>query len=259
MRFEGKTALVTGSGRNIGRAIALAFAKEGANVVLNARTSRDEIESVAREVRQLGRKALPVLADVSDWTQVQGMVQESLTRFGSVDIMVHCAVLMRPKPFLDHEMKDWRETIGTILEGAYFTSKAVLPCMVQKGWGRLIFLGGRASVPGGIMPGWSYIIAAKHGMEGLMRGLAVEFAPKGITSNCISPGPVNTTPTHEHIRHFSQAEHQEWLNKRRSQIPNSRLAEPDEIAALCTFLTSDQGCHITGQVLHMNGGAFISF
>ena len=199
MKLEGKTALVTGSGRNIGRATVLAFAQEGANVVVNARTSMEEAESVAQEARALGVKALPVLADVSDNGQVGSMVARALEEFGGLDILVSNVAIRPHKPFLELTLEDWRRVQGTILDGAFFCTQAVLPSMIDRGYGRIIYMGGDGGFTGS--PLRAHVSAAKMGLVGMARSLASELASHNITVNgcpragLTLPGTPPGTPT----------------------------------------------------------------
>ena len=187
MSLEGKTALVTGSGRNIGRSIALALARDGADVVVNARSNQSEAEAVAAEVEELGRRALPILADVGDKEQLEGLLDQALDKFGGLDIVVNNAATRPHKPFAEMTYDDWRGVLATDLDSAFLTTKAALPGMMQKGWGRVVNLSGLQAFQG--RHGGAHISAAKVGLIGLTRALATELGPSGIVVNCIVPGP----------------------------------------------------------------------
>lgn len=148
MNLEGKVALVTGSGRNIGRSIALALAQEGADVIINARTNQREAESVAAEVRGLGRKALPLLADVGDRSQLETLLDQALTEFGHIDIVVNNAAARPHKPFSEMTYDDWRGILATDLDSAFISAKAALPGMLERKWGRVINLSGLQAFQG---------------------------------------------------------------------------------------------------------------
>ncbi len=245
-KLEGKTVLVTGSGRNIGRATILEFAKEGANVVVNARANREEAESVAQEARDLGVKALPVLADVSEKEQVDSMVARALEEFGGVDVLVSNVAIRPHKPFLEVTVEDWRQVMGVVLDGAFFLTQAVLPSMMDRGEGRIIYISGDGAFTGGAQR--AHVSAAKMGLTGMARSLASELAPHGITVNVVSPGSIDTIRANP-----------EWYPDVRqvgntSRIPVGRQGMPREIAATCLFLASDGGGFITGQTIHVNGG-----
>ncbi|MCH8352160.1 MAG: 3-oxoacyl-ACP reductase FabG [Chloroflexi bacterium] len=243
MPLEGKVALVTGSGRNIGRSIALALAKDGANVVVNARSNRQEAEAVAAEIRDLGRKALPLLADIGDRGQLESMLDHALAEFGRIDIVVNNAATRPHKPFAEMSYEDWRGVLATDLDSAFLSTKAALPGMVERKWGRVINLSGLQAFQG--RHGGAHISAAKVGLIGFTRALATELAPDGILVNCIVPGLIDTT---------RDGEARTRPSSRLSEIPVGRMGEPQDIASLCSFLCSDAAGFITGQTIHVNGG-----
>ena len=243
MALDGKVALVTGSGRNIGRSVALALAKEGANVVVNARTNRKEAESVAEEVRALGAKAIPLLADVGIRKQLEAMLDQALAEFGHIDIVVNNAAARPHKPFAEMSYEDWRNVLATDLDSAFLSAKAALPGMVERQWGRVINLSGLQAFQG--RHGGAHISAAKVGLIGFTRALATELAPDGILVNCIVPGLIDT---------IRVGEPRTRPPSRLSEIPVGRMGEPQDIASLCSFLCSDAAGFITGQTIHVNGG-----
>ena len=153
MPLEGKTALITGSGRNIGRATALMLAKEGVNVVVNARSNQAEVDAVADEVRALGVRALPVLADVADKSAVDSMLGRALEEFGGIDILVSNVAIRPHRPFLEVTDDEWVRIRSVILDGAIYCSQAAIPSMVENGWGRVIFMTGSGTYRGGWKPG----------------------------------------------------------------------------------------------------------
>lgn len=245
MRLEGKTALITGSGRNIGRATALALAKEGANIVVNARSNMEEAEAVAQEVRALGVGAIPVLADVADRAQVDDMVSKANAKFGKVDILINNAAIRPHGAFTESSMEDWERVRGVVLDGAIYCTHAVLPSMVENQFGRVLFFCGDGSFTGGTDR--AFVSAAKTGLIGLSKSLALEFASDNIRVNIVSPGRIDTS------RDLS------WYPKENMRntdgIPLGRLGLPEEIAAACLFLVTDDCGFITGQTLHINGGS----
>ena len=190
-RLEGKTALVTGSGRNIGRAIILKLAEDGANVVVNARTNKEEAEAVAAEARALGVVALPFVADVSERQQVTSMFAAAAEQFGGVDILVSNAAIRPRKPFTELTYADWEWVRGVVLDGAFHVAHAAVPNMVKNGYGRIVFFTGDGAFTGTATR--SHVSAAKMGVIVLARGLASEFAPKNIRVNVISPGRIDTS------------------------------------------------------------------
>ncbi len=230
-KLEGRIALVTGSGRNIGRATVLKLADEGAHVVVNSRTNQAEAEAVAREAQARGVKAIAVVADVARKDQVDAMVARAMSEFGRIDILVNNAAIRPHKPFTEVTVQDWEAVRGVVLDGAVYCTRAVIESMVSA------FMGGS---------GRAAVSAAKMGLVGLARGLASEFAAQNIRVNVVSPGSIDTSRANP-----------EWYQGRTPNaagIPLGRQGTVDEIAATCLFLVSDDGGFITGQTIHANGG-----
>src|SRR5262249_3264084 len=190
-KLDGKVALATGSGRNIGRATVLKLAAEGASVVVNARSNNDEAEAVANEARALGVKALAVIADVARRDQVDRMVAATLTEFGRVDILVNNAAIRPHKPFTELTIEDWEEVRGVVLDGPLYLTRALIQPMVDNRYGRILFFTGEGAFVGGAKR--AHVSAAKMGLVGLARSLAVEFAPHNIRVNVVSPGVIDTS------------------------------------------------------------------
>jgi 3-oxoacyl-[acyl-carrier protein] reductase len=244
-KLDGKVALVTGSGRNIGRATILRLADEGADVVVNARSNQAEAEAVAEEARARGVRALPILADVSKRDQVDAMVDQALSELGRIDILISNAAIRPHKPFREVTVEDWKAVQGVVLDGAFYTTKAVIDSMVANKYGRILYFMGEGAFAGG--PGRAHVSAAKYGLVGLARSLASEFAADNIRVNVVSPGSIDTARANP-----------EWYRgnvPNASGIPLGRQGTVDEIAATCLFLISDDGGFITGQTIHVNGGA----
>jgi NAD(P)-dependent dehydrogenase (short-subunit alcohol dehydrogenase family) len=243
-KLEGKVALVTGSGRNIGRATVLKLAGEGAHVVVNARTNRAEAEAVADESRALGVKALVVIADIARKDQVEAMAAQALSEFGRVDILINNAAIRPHKPFTELTAQDWEAVRGVVLDGALYLTRAVIESMVANRYGRILFFTGEGAFVGG--SGRAHVSAAKMGLVGFARGLASEFAAQNIRVNVVSPGSIDT-----------RRDNPEWYQGRAPSaagIPLGRQGKVEEIAATCLFLVSDDGGFITGQTIHVNGG-----
>jgi 3-oxoacyl-[acyl-carrier protein] reductase len=244
-KLDGKVALVTGSGRNIGRATVLKLAGEGAHVVVNARANQAEADAVVREARHLGVEALAVIADVAKRDQVEAMAAKALSEFGRVDILINNAAIRPHKPFTELTVEDWEHVRGVVLDGALYLTRAVIPSMVKNNYGRVLFFTGDGAFTGG--KGRAHVSAAKMGLVGMARALATEFAPNNIRVNIVSPGSIDT-----------RRDNPEWYQGRvpsASGIPLGRQGHVDEIAAACLFLVSDDGGFITGQTIHVNGGA----
>ncbi len=244
-KLDGKIALITGSGRNIGRATAMKLAGEGAHVVVNARTNEAEAEGVAREVREKGGRALAVLADMAKKSEIDAMVARALSEFGRIDILINNAAIRPHKPFIEVTVADWEHVRGVVLDGAFYCTQAVIPSMVKSRYGRILFFTGDGAFTGG--SGRAHVSAAKMGLVGFARALASEFAAQNIRANVVSPGSIDT-----------RRDNPEWYQGRvpgAAGIPLGRQGHVDEIAATCLFLVSDDGGFITGQTIHVNGGA----
>ncbi len=244
-KLDGKVALVTGAGRNIGRATVLKLAGEGAHVVVNARSNTEEAESVAAAARALGVKAMAILADVGDKEQVDRMVSRAMSEFGRIDILINNAAIRPHKSFVDLTLQDWERVRGVVLDAAFYTSHAIIPSMLENRFGRILFFTGDGAWSGGAQR--AHVSAAKMGLIGFARCLASEFAPD-IRVNVVSPGRIDTS------RDSSWYPGQ---NMRTTEgIPMARLGHVDDLASACLFLVSDDSSWITGQTLHVNGGAF---
>ncbi len=245
--LKGRTALVTGSGRNIGRATVLELARRGADVVVNARSNREEAESVAAEARALGAEAVVAVADVADSRQVYDMAEAAISAFGRVDILVNNAGMRQNKPFTQMTVEDWRVVNGVNMDGPFFACQAVVPGMIERGWGRIINVSGLNAFKG--RAEWAHVCAGKMGALGMTRALALELAPHGILVNHIVPGAFDTTRT--------AAQSAPTAGGDAPGIPVGRLGLPEEIAKTVAFLASDGADYITGQTIHVNGGALI--
>jgi len=248
--LKGRTAIVTAAGQNIGRAIALAFAKAGANVVLNGRTNLEALEAAAAEAEALGVGALPVLGDATDWPTVESLVDRACRRFGGVDIAV-AAVGIRPhQAFHEISLEDWDRVLHANLTSAFYLARAVLPGMKARRFGRIVHLAGSdALFP---LANRAHVVASKHAVHGLTKAIALEYGPDGITANSIAPGWIDTkreaawypelAKTYAHVE---------------ATIPLRRLGSVDDVAGACLYLASDLGRWVTGQMLHVNGGEFM--
>jgi 3-oxoacyl-[acyl-carrier protein] reductase len=243
--FEGRTALVTGSGQNIGRAIALAFARGGANVVINGHRNAAAIESVAEEARAADVKAIAVLADVGDPVAVQTMVDRAAGAFGSVDIVVSNVSTRLHTKFLDISIEEWQRILNSNLSASFYLARAALPLMQQRGWGRIIHISGRDGFA--VIPNRAHNVTCKAGVFALSKAIAVEFGQFGITANTVAPGIIDTTRDLTQYPHF-----RDGYGERIKDIPVRRVGHVDEIAAACTYLAG--AGFVTGQVMHVNGG-----
>lgn len=246
--LEGKVALVTGAGKNIGRAIALALAHDGAAVVVNGRADRALVDSVAGEIQAAGGRAMGYIADVSDPRGVSQMVEAAVGTMGGLDIVVSNAGLRRQTPFLEMSFEEWREILSVALDGAFVLAKAAVPHLIRRGGGAIVAMSGVSTHVG--TPNRCHVSASKAGLEGLIRALAIELAPHRITCNCVAPGAVDT------VRGPSAGALPGTLTDQ--SIPLKRKATVDEIAAMVRLLAGPEGGYITGQTIHVNGGTYLT-
>ena len=248
MQFAQRVVLVTGASRNIGRAIALAFAREGADVAVNAAAGAAEAEAVADEIRALGRRAVVCLADITDGAAVARMAAQVQQELGPVDVLVLNAAIRPESPILEMTYAEWRRVLDISLDGAYHCTRAFLPAMLARGWGRIITLGGLTSQRG--QANRAHVAAAKGGLQGFTRALAVELGPTGVTVNMVAPGSIATgRATAEAAARFAAAG---------QASPVGRQGLPEEIAAACLYLASPLAAYVTGQTLNVNGGVVLS-
>jgi len=238
--LAGKTAFVSGSGRNIGRAIAIRLAGMGCNIVVNGSSDKDACRETAARVERAGAAALVAMGDVGKVEDVRRLGDAALERFGAVDIVVNNAARRPHKPFLEMSDADWHGVVDTALSSVFYTSRAFLPGMVDRGWGRIVNFAGMKAIRG-YFEG-APISAAKHGVWGLTKALSEEFAPKGVTANVVSPGQ---------IRAEDQTEDDP---KRAASIPVGSMGLPSDIAATVAFLVSPDARFVTGQMIAVNGG-----
>jgi 3-oxoacyl-[acyl-carrier protein] reductase len=248
-RLDGKVAIITGSGRNIGRAVAEAFAAAGAKVVVNGHSDGDAVDAVVDGIRARGGEAIGIMADVSQAAEVQELVYRTADEFGSVDIVVSNVGIRRMQPFLEIGIDDWETVIRTNLSAAFYLARNAIPYMREKRWGRFIVVSGFDGFWGQVTHR-AHNIAAKSGLHGLAKALAREFGPDGITANTVSPGAIDT------VRDWSQYVHQA-REKIMSEIPLQRFGDVDELAGACLFLASEAGGFVSGQVIHVNGGHYM--
>jgi 3-oxoacyl-[acyl-carrier protein] reductase len=244
-RLDGKTALVTGGGRGIGRGIALEFAREGADVAVNYRRDQAAADATVRDIEALGRRAVAVQADVSDWAQVERMVAQAVDFLGGLDVAVaNSGVASRFQTVAELDPKEWRRVTATDLDGAFFTAKAVVP-HVRARKGVVLFIssvGADMAAAGG-----APYHASKAAVNVLTRVLAKELASDGVRVNCIAPGLVRSDMGNKLIGFFGEGLVQ--------TIPLGRAGEPADIGRAAVFLASADGAWITGKILRVDGGA----
>jgi 3-oxoacyl-[acyl-carrier protein] reductase len=246
--LAGRTAVVTGAARNIGRAIALALAAQGARIVVNAVASGDAAAETAALVRAAGGEAIVHLADVTDEAAVAGLMAAAADAFGGIDVLVNNAAVRRETPFAELTYAQWREVMGVIMDGAFLCASAALPYLKASGAGSIVNIGGLSAHTGS--PGRAHVVAAKSGLAGLTRGLAHDLAPDGITVNCVVPGLIDT------VRGASATGTPAMHGLHRTLV--GRRGTSEEVAAYVAFLCGPGGRYVTGQTVHVNGGAYLS-
>ena len=254
MKLEGKTALITGASRNIGRAIALAFAAEGADLILNTRANADELDAVAAQCRKAGVRVVTALADVGDAAAIEAIVARALAELGAIDVLV-CNAAIRPhKPITETSLDDWHRVMAVNLHSAFYLARAVVPAMQQRRRGSIIALGGQSAITG--RPNTAAVTAAKSGLLGLVRALAAELGPFGIRANMVVPGLIDTERRYaEWYPEFRQTPPGDPAQLK--DIPLRRLGRPDDIAEACVFLASDASSYVTGDTIRVMGGRII--
>ena len=243
--LEGRVAIVTGAGRNIGRAIALALADGGACIVVNARSNRAEAEAVARDIEAAGGRALVHLGDVVDAAAMQAMADAAAKHFGRIDILVNNAALRREKPFGEMSYAEWREILEVTLDGAFHAAQACLGALRSSGAGTIVNIGGLSAHTGAKHR--AHVVTAKAGLVGFTRALACDLASDGITVNCVVPGLIGTPRPKDKPEPAHHLTHQTLTGAR---------GTPDDVAATVRFLCGDGARYITGQAIHANGGAY---
>ncbi len=246
--LAGKVALVTGAGRNIGRAIALHLARDGAAIAVNGRSDRAAVDDVVAEITASGGTACAVMGDVGIPEDAAHIVAEAAAGLGGLDILVCNAGLRRQTPFVQMSFAEWREILGVALDGAFLMAQAAVPHMIARGGGSIVALSGISTHVG--TPNRCHVSASKAGLEGLMRALAVELAGEGIRCNCVAPGSIDTA------RGASAGARPSGGAV--DKVPLRRFGSVDDIAATVRMLAGPEGGYITGQTIHVNGGAFLT-
>ena len=244
MKLIGKTALVTGASRGIGREIALELARQGANVVVNYAGSEAKAHEVVDEINGLGREAIAIQCDVSNGESVTAMVKQTVDHFGKIDILVNNAGITRDNLLMRMKEDEWDDVMNINLKGVFLCTKAVTRQMMKQRNGRIINISSVVGVSGN--PGQANYVAAKAGVIGLTKTSAKELASRGITVNAIAPGFITTEMTDQLTEDIQ--------NEMLKMIPLAQFGEPKDIAHSVVFLASDDSRYITGQTIHVNGG-----
>jgi 3-oxoacyl-[acyl-carrier protein] reductase len=250
-QLTGKVALVGGAGRNNGKAIALAFAREGADLVLLAREKKSSLDDVAHECEKVGARVLPLLCDVSEPEQVNRMAQQALGHFGRIDVLMGVAGRRAHQDFWEIGLEEWHRTFAVNLHSLFYLAEAVVPTMMKQKSGSIVALGGLASMTA--QPQRAHVVASKAGLYGLIRALALELGPYNIRANLIALGMI------ENVR-----ANPEWYggkggysDEELAEMPLRRAGKPQEVANVAVFLASDQSSFVTGDRIVCAGGKYM--
>jgi enoyl-[acyl-carrier protein] reductase III len=248
MRFKNKTALITGSGRGIGRAIALHLAAHGADIVINFFRNREPAEKTAEEVRKMGRDALVVKANIGDIDQIKNLFLAAGDHFSKLDILVCNAASGYNRPGMEQKPRGWDWTMNINARSALFCAQEAVPLMEKAGGGSIVNI----SSPGSfrVLPDYIVVGASKAALESLTRYLAVELAPKNIIVNAVSPGIVQT----DALKHFDSLKEGNVLPEAVAATPAGRIATPEDIAGVVSFLCTPEAAMIRGQTILVDGG-----
>ena len=258
MQLKGKTALISGAGRNSGRAIAVTFAREGADLILIAKERINSLNEVTKECESFGVKVLPLLADVGKHEEVNRLVQLGLERFGKVDVLVCVAATRHYQPFCDYSYDEWLQTFAVNVHSTFHLAKAVLPGMMERKSGNIIALGAQLSLTTP-RPNTTLETACKHGLYGLIKALAMEFAPYGIRVNHLIVGNIENVRAHPDWYPWeAKGAPETSVGRPRSLLmPMGRKGTTQEVANVALFLASDQSSYITGDRIICGGGIYI--
>lgn len=244
--LQGRVAMVTGASRRIGRAVALGLAQAGADVVVHARQSRDEVEAVAEEIRATGGRAAVALGDVTVEADVRAMFEVAREAFGGVDILINNAAIRGERPFLEMTLAEWRETNSVIMDGAFLCSREALRSMVERGGGTVINVGGVSAHVGAKRR--AHVAAGKAGLIGLTKSIAVEFADRNITANCVAPGKIGG-------KRSATAGASPEMGSAGPIV--GREGEIAEAAFVILSLCMPEARFMTGQTVHVSGGMYM--
>ena len=244
MDLSNRVAIVTGSGRGIGQAIALKLAEVGATIVINDFGEASSVDNTVEEIRAMNRESLAILADVSVSSDVDRLVEKTIAAYGKVDILVNNAGITRDQLLLRMAEEDWDKVINVNLKSVFLCTRAVLRHMIKQRWGRIINIASIIGIVGN--PGQANYASAKAGIIGFTRTIAKEVASRGITANAIAPGFIDTGMT--------QQLQDDWRQELKKRIPLGYLGTPRDVAEAVAFLASEEARYITGHVLNVDGG-----
>jgi len=251
LSLEGRTALVTGSSKNLGRATAELLAARGARVVVHASAPSAELSAVAEGIVAAGGEAIALSAELGSDQGVAELVSGVASTYGSIDILVNNAAI-RPRRLLEElELHEWRRVMSVNLEAAFLLSRAFVPGMADRGWGRVVNVAGADAFWG--KPTKPHVVSANLGKIGLMRSIAVRYGPRGVTANAVVPGAMATTRTHS-LHNYPDL--RTGFRRLLARVPAGRAGEPWELAEVVAFLAAPAAGYVSGQTLHVSGGAF---
>jgi 3-oxoacyl-[acyl-carrier protein] reductase len=249
--LQGRIALVAGAGRNNGKAIALAFAREGADLVLVAREKKEALDEVAHECGKLGAKVLPLIADVSEHEQVSRMVKQALDHFGRIDVLMGVAGRRAHQDFWEISVEEWHKTFAVNLHSLFYLARAVVPSMMKQKRGSIVALGGLAALTA--QPQRAHVVASKTGLLGFIRALALELGPYNIRANLIALGMIENVRANPEWYGGKSA----YSGEEIAEIALKRAGKPQEVAEVAVFLASDRSSFVTGDRIVCAGGKYI--
>jgi 3-oxoacyl-[acyl-carrier protein] reductase len=252
-QLEGKVALVAGAGRNNGKAIALAFAREGADLILVARERKQQLDEVANECEKSGSKVITLLADLSEYEQVNTVVQRGNERFGGIDVLMCCTGRRAHQDFWQITYEEWHKTFAVNLHSAFYLARAVVPGMMERKSGSIVALGGMASVTS--QPQRAHVIASKTGLYGLIKALALELGPYNVRANLIALSLIENVRANPEW--YPERAGGSYPNSEVAEIPLRRMGKPQEVANVAVFLASDQSSYVTGDRIICAGGKYM--
>ena len=244
-----RTALITGSGQNIGRGIAIRLAKDGFNVVINGAKNKSKCDRVSSEILKSGGNATVAMGDIGIKAEALAVVSKSCETFGRVDVLINNAAIRPTVPFLKMKSRDWDRVMAVNFQSAFWLSRACLPSMISHEWGRIINFSGMNAQKG--YPGKTAVSVSKHAVWGLTKSLSVEFGRSGITANILAPGKFIDDADAENKK--TDMKNLDTAN------PTGRLGHSDDIAGLVAYLCSDEGGYVNGQMIQINGGMTVQF
>ena len=252
-QLEGKVALVAGAGRNNGKAIALAFAREGADLILVARERKQQLDEVANECEKSGSKVIALLADLSEYEQVNTVVQRGNEKFGRIDVLMCCTGRRAHQDFWQISYEEWHKTFAVNLHSAFYLARAVVPGMMERKSGSIVALGGMASVTS--QPQRAHVIASKTGLYGLIKALALELGPYNVRANLIALSLIENVRANPEW--YPERAGGSYPNSEVAEIPLRRMGKPQEVANVAVFLASDQSSYVTGDRIICAGGKYM--